>query len=114
MMRCKRSWTFGLVAGLGVAWVLGSLPLLSAYTPPATTPEEHETLAKMERLLGRDMIAPIYTPQFVAAARARLRGDELVLGVEINGEAKAYPITVLNSREMVNDTAGGVPILATW
>lgn len=114
MMRHKRIWVFGLVAALGVAWVLGSLPLLFGSTPPATTPEEQEALAKMERLLGRDMIAPIYTPRFVAAAQARLRGDELVLGVEINGEAKAYPITVLNSREMVNDTAGGVPILATW
>ncbi len=114
MMRHTRNWTFVLVAGLGAAWVLGSLPRLFGSTPPATTPEEHETLAKMERLLGRDMIAPIYTPRFVAAAQARLRSDELVLGVEINGEAKAYPITVLNSREMVSDTAGGVPILATW
>lgn len=115
MMMChKWNWTFVLVAGVGVAWVLGSLPRLLASTPPATTSEEQEALVKMERLLGRDMIAPIYAPRFVAAGQARLRGDELVLGVEINGEAKAYPITVLNSREMVNDTAGGVPILATW
>jgi hypothetical protein len=39
---------------------------------------------------------------------------ELVIGLEINGEAKAYAIGPLNSREMVNDTVGGVPVLVTW
>jgi hypothetical protein len=43
-----------------------------------------------------------------------LDGDELILGIEINGEAKAYPISVMRSREMVNDQLGGIPILATW
>lgn len=76
--------------------------------------EEADVPARMERLLPRDAIAPIYRPRFVSAAGSRLRPDDLVLGVEINGEAKAYPITILNAREMVNDVVGGVPILATW
>ena len=46
--------------------------------------------------------------------RATMLVDRLVIGVAINGEAKAYAVGPLNSREMVNDTVGGVPILVTW
>jgi len=42
--------------------------------------------------------------------------NELVLGLELNGEARAYPINMLTgpSREIINDTLGGIPIAATW
>ncbi len=45
-----------------------------------------------------------------------LKADQLVLGIEINGEARAYPIKMLCGvkREVVNDELGGVPIAATW
>ncbi len=66
------------------------------------------------RLIGPDGIRPIYDPQFVSAADAPLDDDELVIGVAIEGEAKAYPITVLRFREMVNDELGKLPILVTW
>ncbi len=66
------------------------------------------------QLLGRDAIPPVYDPVFVPAHQATLADEELVLGIAINGEAKAYPISVLNFREMVNDEIAGIPILATW
>jgi uncharacterized protein YceK len=71
---------------------------------------------RWNQLLGRDAIAPFYENEieFVEASNAPYDDDELVIGVEINGEAKAYAIGPLNSREMVNDTVGGVPILVTW
>lgn len=69
---------------------------------------------RWSQLLARDAIFPIYDPQFAAADEAPYVDEELVIGVEINGEAKAYAIGPLNSREMVNDTLGGVPILVTW
>lgn len=69
---------------------------------------------RYNQLLGRDSIRPVYEPEFVPADQAQLADDELVLGIEIDGEAKAYPISVLNFREMVNDELAGVPILATW
>jgi hypothetical protein len=34
--------------------------------------------------------------------------------VAIGDQAKAYPITILNRREMVNDEISRVPILVTW
>ena len=45
---------------------------------------------------------------------ASLRPEDLVIGVTINRESKAYPIGPLNFREMVSDVVGGVPVLVTW
>ena len=66
------------------------------------------------QLLPRDAIPPVYEPRFTSAEDARYPDDALVLGVEIDGDAHAYPISVLNHREMVNDKVGGTPILSTW
>ncbi len=66
------------------------------------------------RLLGLDGIRPVYEPRFVTAADAPLEDDELIIGISLEGEAKAYPITVLRFREIVNDELGGLPILVTW
>ena len=45
-----------------------------------------------------------------------IRDDEMVLAIEIDGHARAYPINMLNgpSREVINDTLGGLAIAATW
>lgn len=66
------------------------------------------------QLLPWDGILPIYEPQFASAADAPLLDEELVMGIALGGEAKAYSITVLRSREMVNDELAGIPILVTW
>lgn len=67
-------------------------------------------------VLPRDAIAAIDNPKFVSAQEAneRYAEDEMVLGVEINGDARAYSIPMLSSVEIVNDTVGGVKIAVTW
>lgn len=89
--------------------------------PPTTTPEfrlnrrvEMDETYALSGLLPFDGILPVYQPQFAAAADAPLKDDELVLGVAWDGEAKAYPISVLRFREMVNDELAGIPTLVTW
>ena len=42
-----------------------------------------------------------------AAEAAWLEDDDVVFGVVINGEARAYPRQIMEVREMVNDTLGG-------
>ncbi len=64
--------------------------------------------------LPRDAISPIYSPKYVTVAESNLADDELVMGIDINGEARAMPVGLMRFREMVNDVIGGVPILATW
>jgi len=62
--------------------------------------------------------APIENPPHVDAKSAseKLQPNELVLGVELDGVARAYPINMLTgpSREIFNDTLGDRSIAATW
>jgi len=53
---------------------------------------------------------------FVSAVDGDLEweDEELVVGVAINGEARAYPIRLLSLHEIVNDKVGGQAILVTW
>jgi hypothetical protein len=66
------------------------------------------------QLLGRDQILPVYEPVFTEASRVDWPDDMLVIGVAGAEEAKAYPVTHLNRREMVVDSLEGIPILVTW
>ncbi len=70
--------------------------------------------AEFRQLRRPDAILPVYDPAFLDARQSDLPGDELVIGLNINGDARAYPAGLLYHREMVNDTVGGVPVLVTW
>jgi hypothetical protein len=52
----------------------------------------------------------------VAAEDADLRDGDLVLGVVIEGEARAYPVNLMwkPENEVLNDRLGGAAITATW
>ncbi|MCH8207042.1 MAG: DUF3179 domain-containing protein [Chloroflexi bacterium] len=63
---------------------------------------------------SRDAIRPIYDPVIARGSDAKLDRDDLVIGVSLGGESRAYPIVTLRTREMVNDELAGVPILVTW
>lgn len=69
---------------------------------------------KFAQLLPFDGIRPVYEPRFSAADQAPYLADELVMGVALEGQAKAYPVSVLRFREMVNDELAGTPILVSW
>ncbi len=70
--------------------------------------------------IGKDAIPAIDKPKFVAIQdRIRLHeyGIEdgtLVLGYRHNGEAKAYPLAIMNRHELVNDVVGGKPVTVGW
>jgi hypothetical protein len=62
-----------------------------------------------------DGIPPIDEPTFLAAADVDFLDDrEPVLALEIDGEARAYPIQVLIWHEIVNDTVAGIPVSVTY
>jgi hypothetical protein len=66
------------------------------------------------QILPRDAIAPVYEPEFVDGRDIVWPDDAQVIGVSSGGEAKAYPVSFLNGREMVVDEIDGIPILVTW
>jgi hypothetical protein len=66
------------------------------------------------QLLARDAIRPIYDPEFLSADAARISGGELVIGLVVGDDARAYPVGILRFRKIVNDVVGGTPVLVTW
>lgn len=64
----------------------------------------------------RDGIPSIDAPRFVSAGEAAATLDEAepVIGVAIDGDARAYPLRILIWHEIVNDTVGGVPLVVTY
>ena len=62
-----------------------------------------------------DGIPDLRNPPFVEAQNADyMEPDDRVFGVHINGDAKAYPLRIVNAHEMVNDWIGGEPISLMW
>jgi len=63
----------------------------------------------------RDGIPSIDKPKFVSAADVDyLKADDRVLGLVINNEARAYPITILNWHEIVNDEYAGKAVIISY
>lgn len=63
-----------------------------------------------------DGIPSLDAPVFVDAATIgdQLEPDEAVVALEINGDARAYPVRVMIWHEIVNDTVGHVPVSVTY
>ena len=116
---------------LGLAWLASGAPIRGlpfagndaargdgtyGGPPDVLDPVEagEPTPAGFRQLLRRDAIPPIYEPAYVPAGDVRWEDGTLVIGVAIDGDARAYPVSALNRREIVNGEAGGVPYLATW
>ena len=64
----------------------------------------------------RDGIPPLDDPKFQAVGDADLWLEDVqpVVALEINGEARAYPLAILTWHEIANDTLGGVPVAVTF
>lgn len=61
------------------------------------------------------MFAPLPSPQYARAAEAGwMKDGDLVLGIERNGEAVAYPVRQIAYHHVVMDEVGGVPVVATY
>lgn len=59
----------------------------------------------------KDGIPALTNPELISAADATyMEPQNLVFGVNINGDARAYPLRILDWHEMFNDVIGGVPV----
>ena len=64
---------------------------------------------------GKDGIPAIDHPKFVPVADATFVDDrEPVLALEINGDARAYPVQILIWHELANDVVGGTPVAVSY
>ncbi len=63
----------------------------------------------------QDGIPPLRQPQMISAAEADYLDDEdVVFGIEINGDVRAYPQRILAWHEMFVDTVGAVPVAGVY
>lgn len=97
---------------LAVALAIAIHPLLSGFdlsrhvVPPS---EIHDGGP------AKDAIPAVLEPQFVKAADATfLESRDKVIGVVIQGRARAYPIKILNWHEVVDDSIAGTPLAVTF
>lgn len=67
-------------------------------------------------LLPKDGIQSIDAAEYypLEEANREYSPEELVIGVEFNGDARAYAVSLLSRHEIVNDTVGGIKIAVTW
>ncbi len=62
-----------------------------------------------------DAIPSLDKPAFVSVNDADyLRETDLVFGIEINGDARAYPLRIMGWHEMFNDVIGGIPVALAY
>ena len=64
---------------------------------------------------SRDGIPALSNPRFITATEADwLKPDDRVIGIEINGERRAYPIRILNYHEIINDRVSDTAFAITY
>jgi carotenoid cleavage dioxygenase-like enzyme len=92
-----------LLAAVGAVVTLTAASFAADEPPPG-----------VEQLLPRGRIAAVFEPSFVPAAEAEIADGAWVLGVVIDGEARAYDLNLLNAHEVVNDRIGEKSFAAVW
>ena len=60
------------------------------------------------------MFHPMGAPAVEPARTAKIDPDDMVLAVNLNGNARAYPIREMGYHHIANDWVGGEPIVATY
>ena len=102
---------------------LGDRSALSVFTGgtaggeyPDTLPAPTVDTSELFRGQVPDGIPAIDDPQFVSVADADdyLAEQEAVVVLDIEGDARAYPVQILIWHEIVNDVVGGVPVSITY
>lgn len=63
---------------------------------------------------ARDGIPALTDPRMETAAEAGLEPEDLVVGLVVDQEARAYPLRILNWHEVVNDRIGDRPVVVTY
>lgn len=109
---------------LGLPILAAALVGAAAYLVFGPEPAEEETRTVSGRMQARPggpleevTVAVHQVPTdlpIVPADKAQLKDDDLVLGVETDGRAVAFPIRYLAMYEVVDSRVGPTPVAPTW
>ncbi len=107
----------------GMILVFALLIVLSLMIPGGVSSQRPESEVHgvfdgdtMYTVLPADAIPAILEPVFLSGEEgdSQMSPDEMVLGILLDGEARAYSLWQLDAHEIVNDSVGGLPIAPTW
>jgi hypothetical protein len=85
-----------------------------------TAEEKEKSIVPLDQIVSGgpppDGIPSIDNPKFISVQEASkfLEDSEHVLGLNINGDIRAYPLQILVWHEIVNDKVGGMPVAVTY
>ncbi len=86
--------------------------VVTPWVVPSADPIQADEIV---RVIPQDAKTALVGPPFLPAAQASdIQPSEEVIGVVINGDARAFPLATLNVHEIVDDVIGGRPIAVTW
>jgi hypothetical protein len=115
----------GVVVGITIGLIL---PLLdtgnsfssSSISNSSASAQGEKSIVPFDQIVSGgpppDGIPSIDNPKFTTVKEAdqTLKDSELVVGLKINGDIRAYPLQILVWHEIVNDNVGGVPVAVTY
>jgi len=112
----RAQWLVGLFVALAVggATLFFTRPEASAPTLAPSTGPDSLSSSEIQTILPVDAIRAVDNPQFVASDKAGMREDLNIIGVDLGGDAHAFPIAFMSRVEIVNDRLGGTNIAVTW
>ncbi|TWT64028.1 DUF3179 domain-containing protein [Rubinisphaera italica] len=123
-------WVKLIVIGTGIAIVIIAVLLrigpeessstsLAQFQPRVLEFDLSNAIVDVREIRGggppKDGIPALTHPEMITVKQAiYLKAEDRVIGVVIEGQARAYPLAILNYHEIVNDTIGDIPIAVTY
>jgi hypothetical protein len=109
---------------INISTLQTSLPFDDVHQPLSSDHEFMETnglkhLIPLDKIKSggppKDGIPSIDNPKFSGIENSQfVSNSDIVIGLEINGDSRAYPLFILVWHEIVNDRIGGVPVAITY
>ncbi len=84
--------------------------LLGEKTHSQTT----DVFKDFQQILPRGGIPAVVNPTYLIAGEADINDDTWILGIVLNGQARAYSLNLLNNHEIVNDVIDTTAFAAVW
>jgi len=116
-MRMKKPILIWGAAGLLIFVIVATI--IFTIGPPETTTTSLSTSYNGVEIvpdLRKDSIPALTNPELVSASSdiSWLNDSDLVIGVMINGDVRAYPVKIMSWHEIVNETIGGKDVVVTY
>ena len=118
-LRATSPWGTLVLLLLGLAAVVALRPRIGSWIGRALAVVALAALGGSAYLARQNhfewMFGPLPQPEFAEASEAKhVAEDDLVLGLQVGSEARAYPVLALAYHHLVNDSVAGEPIVATY